>query len=487
MGRALATREADSVLQSRLRGCALAETRATVRVARALPGSQPARRSRRYATTGRRRAGPRTKEIRATAAHQEGRCHAAAHSKKGARMAATVDASFFDCVIERRGTDSSKWSQEGNKAKFGRADVLPFWVADMDFRTVPEVTEALVHRAEHGIFGYRAGNAHNEAFAGWVQRHYGWTIDPARVVNTVGVVPALRFAVQAFTQPGDKVMIQEPVYYPFARSIKLNGRVPVSNDLVLTDGVYGIDFEDFERIASDPDVTMFIMCSPHNPVGRVWTPDELKRMADICIAHDVQLVVDEIHADLTMPGVTHTPLASLGEIYAQHTVTCMAPSKTFNLAGLQLCNIVIPNERLHRLFENCLRRVGLEGKVNLFAVLASQIAYEQGDAWLEALRAYLGDNLAFARSYLAEHLPQVKLYDHQGTYLLWMDFRAFGLESEELERVCFQEAGVALDAGTWFGPTGAGFMRLNFGCPRSMLEQGLKQLADAFAKLPARA
>lgn len=395
-------------------------------------------------------------------------------------MATKVDAGYFDEVVERRGTDSSKWSEKGNLDMFGRADVLPFWVADMDFRTVPEVIEALEQRAAHGIYGYRAGNGHNEAFAGWVERHYGWKIDPAWIINTTGVVTALRFAVQAYTEPGDKVLIQQPVYYPFERSIKLNGRVPVSSDLVLVDGVYQVDFDDFEAKASDPDVTLFIMCSPHNPVGRVWTSEELRRMADICIAHDVLIVSDEIHCDLVMPGNTHTVLASLGEEYAQHVVTCMAPSKTFNLAGLQLSNIVIPNAHLHRLFEKCLQRLGMQGKANIFAALAAKTAYEQGDAWHEALVEYLAGNLEFTKAYLAEHLPQVKTYAHQGTYLLWMDFRSFGLDDEELEERCFKKAGVALDAGEWFGKTGSGFMRLNFGCPRSLLAEALERLAAEF-------
>lgn len=398
-------------------------------------------------------------------------------------MAQAVDASYFDEVVERRGTDSSKWSPSVNLEQFGRADVLPMWVADMDFRTVPEVIEALEQRAAHGIYGYRAGNGHNEAFAGWVERHYGWHIDPAAVINTSGVVTALRFAIQAYTKPGDKVLIQQPVYYPFERSIRLNGCIPVSSDLVIVDGRYQVDFDDFEAKASDPDVMLFIMCSPHNPVGRVWTPEELTRVADICIDHDVLIVSDEIHCDLVMPGHTHTVLASLGEKYAQHTVTCMAPSKTFNLAGLQLSNIVIPNACLHRLFEKSLQRVGMQGKANIFAATAAETAYEQGDAWHSALVEYLAGNVSLVKEFLAERLPQVKTYDHEGTYLVWLDFHAFGLTEEALEERCFKKAGVALDAGAWFGAPGEGFMRINVGCPRSMLTEALERLADAFADL----
>lgn len=386
----------------------------------------------------------------------------------------------FDAVIDRRGSDCTKWSEENNLAQFGRADVLPFWVADMDFESAPAIKEALAKRVEHGVFGYRTGNGHNTSYAAWVQRRFGWEVDPDWLVNLTGVVPGIRFAVQAFTQPGEKVLIQQPVYYPFEHSVTYNGCHLVSNDLVKRDGSWEVDFEDFERKVSDPMLTMFILCSPHNPVGRVWTEEELRRMADICIEHNVLIVSDEIHNDLIMPGYTHHMLASLDERYAQRVITLAAPSKTFNVAGLQLAYAIIPNEELRRRYAWQVRRLGM-GTPNLFAAVTAEAAYTGAEKWLDDLLVYLGGNLAFVREYVTQYLPGVRLYEHQGTYLLWMDFGSYGLSDQELEEKIFREAGVALDAGTWFGSkSSSGHMRLNFACPRKTLEQGLERIAAVF-------
>ena len=383
----------------------------------------------------------------------------------------------FDTPVDRRGSDSNKWSPSVLEEIFGNADALPMFVADMDFACAPCITQSLIKRAEHGVFGYRDGDAHLEAFRGWTKRRHSWDIDVSWILQTQGVVPAIRIAIQRFSAPGDKVLIQQPVYAPFIRSILHNGRKPSVNELVLRNGRYEIDFDDFEKRVCDPDLKLFILCSPHNPVGRVWSEEELRRMADLCLDYHVTIVVDEIHNDLVMPESTHHVLASLDKRYEQNTITCMSPSKTFNIAGLYQSNIVIPNDMLRHDFWGVIHRLG-EGVPNIFGAVASQAAYSDGDEWLDALLVYLHKNLVHAKSRLKNELPLARTYQHEGTYLLWIDFRNFALNDEELFIALSQKAGVALSRGSEFGPCGSGFMRLNFGCPRSQLDEALNRIIE---------
>lgn len=386
-----------------------------------------------------------------------------------------MDTFDFNTPVNRRGTDSNKWSRSVLKEVFDNPEAVPMFVADMDFRCAPCITQALVERAQHGIFGYRDGNSHLDAFKNWEQRRHGWSIDTSWVLQTQGVVPAIRIAIQRFSQPGDKVLIQQPVYAPFIRSILHNGRKPSINELILKNGRYEIDFDDFEKRVRDPDLKIFVLCSPHNPVGRVWSETELRQMAELCLENRVLMVVDEIHNDLIMDGQSHHVLASLDRRFEANAITCMSPSKTFNIAGLYQSNIVIPNDWIRQEFWGVIHRLG-EGVPNIFGAIAAEAAYTGGDLWVDELCSYLTRNLAHAKRRFANELSLVKTYEHQGTYLLWLDFRSLGLSDKELFRLLSCEAGVALSRGIEFGQGGSGFMRLNFGCPRAQLDEALDRI-----------
>lgn len=384
----------------------------------------------------------------------------------------------FDEVIDRDGTYSSKWSPTVLNEKFGESKMLSYWVADMDFRTAPAVVKAVTKQAEHGIYGYSEGTNFRDAFISWVSRRFNWTIQPEWIVNTPGVVNALSIAVNTFCQPGDKVLIQNPVYYPFEQVIEKNQCEIVSSNLYLKDDQYWMDFEDFEQKAKDPNVKLFILCSPHNPVSRLWTKEELARVMDICLANDILVVSDEIHSDLVFPGEKHHILASLDKKYEQNVITCLAPSKTFNLAGMIFSNIVIPNPVIREQFQATVNQFDLN-MMSPFAMAAVYAAYTEGEEWLEELLVYLKGNFEFTKEYLRKHLPKVKFIRHQATYLAWLDFRDYGLTDKDLEDVIYHDAKVAMDGGTWFSEQGSGFMRLNMACPRSLLEEGLERVVKA--------
>lgn len=385
----------------------------------------------------------------------------------------------FDEIIDRRGTNSMKWSPTIMDELFDESEALPLWVADMDFRTVPEVIEATKRVAEFGIYGYVTSDKHNLAFVDWVQRRMNYTIAPEWVINTPGVVTAFSLAIQTFTKPGDKVLIQRPVYYPFTNAIVNNGRQVVSNTLVNQKGRYEIDFEDFKRKVQDPDTTLFILCSPHNPVSRSFSKEELVRMMDLCVANDVLVVSDEIHNDLIMPETDpHVTVPSLGEKYANHSITCMAPSKTFNLAGMHLSNIVIPNDRLRHQFQRTMSQVGIGG-MNPFAIEATTAAYTHGEPWLEGLLDYLYGNYQYLRDTFAKELPEVVVTPLEATYLVWLDFNALEISQDILGEKIFKDAKVALDGGDWFGPEGEGFMRLNLASPRSVIQEAVEKIIRA--------
>ena len=383
----------------------------------------------------------------------------------------------FNVFINRKNTNSLKYDFMTERGK--PANLLPLWVADMDFQTAPAILERLEQTVKHGIFGYsETKESYYDAVSGWYERHFDWHIETDWLIKTPGVVFALAAAVRAFTKEMDGVLLQQPVYYPFSEVILDNDRVLVNNSLKLTDGHYEIDFEDFEKKIVEYRVKLFFLCSPHNPVGRVWKECELKRIGDICLKHGVIVVSDEIHSDFVYPGHRHQVFANLGPEYADITVTCTAPSKTFNLAGLQISNIIISNPELRRKFLKAVAAAGYS-QANLMGIVACQAAYELGEDWLSGLKEYLLENLNFLRAYLQEKLPEIKLIEPEGTYLLWLDFRGLNLTEREREWLIVEKAGLWLDSGAMFGPDGDGFERINIACPREMLAKALKQLEEA--------
>lgn len=383
----------------------------------------------------------------------------------------------FDTVVDRRGTDCEKFdfAQEHGLP----ADALPMWVADMDFPAPPEVLDALRGCVDHGIFGYSGVKAdYAEAVTGWFSRRFGWQTRPEWIVRTPGVVFALAMAVRAFTEPGDPVLIQPPVYRPFFSVIRNNGRRVVENPLVLKDGRYGIDFEGFERAIVDQRIRLFLLCSPHNPAGRVWTADELRALGEICDRHGVIVVSDEIHCDFTWPEHPHTPFILAAPEMAERSVVCTAPSKTFNLAGLQASNLFAPGAELREALKKEIAACGF-GELNSMGLAACKAAYRTGDRWLDALKDYLRGNLAYMRDFLRRELPMLRLIEPEGTYLAWVDFSALGLAPAALNDLIAHRARLWLDDGTIFGAQGAGFQRFVLACPRATVEEAMRRLKGA--------
>lgn len=375
----------------------------------------------------------------------------------------------FDEIIDRCGTNCVKWDGAENP------DVLPMWVADMDFRTAPAIIEALSRRVDHGVFGYtRVPQSYYESITGWFARRHGWNIDNDWIIYTSGVVPALSAIIKALTVPGDKVLIQTPVYNCFFSSIRNNGCEIVESPLVYADNTYSIDFEDLERKVSDPKVKAMILCNPHNPAGRVWSRDELIRIGEICIRHDVVVIADEIHCELVMPGYEYTPFASISEEFSRHSVSCVSPSKAFNIAGLQIANIVCADAGRRAKIDRAIN-INEVCDVNPFGVIALQAAYNEGAEWLDQLLEYIHGNYEYMRRFCEEHLPDFPITKLEGTYLVWMDCRKFGMTSAELEKALIQDAKLWLNAGTMYGKDGEGFMRWNIACPRARMIEGLKR------------
>lgn len=385
----------------------------------------------------------------------------------------------FDRVIERRNTDSLKFDYAQKRGR--PADILPLWVADMDFSAPPEVLSALHERVEHGIFGYSdaATNDYFDSLNQWYQSRFDYSFQESWLTKAPGVVYALSAAIRAFTREGDGVLIQPPVYYPFTESVLENNRVLAQNVLIEHGGQYTIDLADFERQIVEHSVKLFLLCSPHNPVGRVWTREELLAIGDLCLRHGVVVVSDEIHADFVFPGNRHHVFASLKPEFEAITVTCTAPSKTFNLAGLQIANIFIADESLRKTFRAELNASGYS-QPNVIGLIASRAAYAHGAAWLNELLVYLRGNLDYLRNFLQHELPQIRLVEPQGTYLAWLDCRALGLSDALLNHWITHNAKLWLDAGTMFGTGGEGFVRLNYACPRATLTQALNQLKSAY-------
>ena len=383
----------------------------------------------------------------------------------------------FDEIVDRRNTDCLKYDFAAERGK--PADVLPLWVADMDFKTAPGIIERAVADAALGIYGYtESKGAYFQAVASWYREYFGWNVERKWLVKTPGIVFAIGVAIQALTEPGDGVLIQQPVYYPFSEVIRDSGRKLVNNALVLRDGRYEIDFADFERKIAQEQVKLFVLCSPHNPVGRVWTPEELHRMGEICLQYGVRVVSDEIHSDFVYEGRKHCVFPTVDDAFRDICIVCTAPSKTFNLAGLQVSNIFIPNEQIRKAFRRQLSAVGYS-QANMIGLHACQAAYETGREWLEELKVYLKGNLDYVRAYLTEHLSEIRLIEPEGTYLLWLDFRALGLTEERLEHLIVHEAKLWLDSGAIFGAAGEGFERINIACPRAVLREALERLRRA--------
>jgi cystathionine beta-lyase len=395
----------------------------------------------------------------------------------------------FDEEIGRRGTSSLKWEftqqaeeplrWEQTDRFFGEDRILPMWVADMDFRCPEPVVKALIARAQKGIYGYTVPiDTFYQSVVGWMARRHRWEIAPQWICITPGVVPALNMLVRTFISPGDRVLIQPPVYYPFYSAIENNGGEVVTSPLVYEGGRYRMDYVDLTEKAKDPRVKMAILCSPHNPVGRVWTKDELLHFGEICIKNNVLVISDEIHGDLVYKGHRFTPFAKISHDFAQHSIICTAPSKTFNLAGLLTSCIVIPNDDLRARFGKTLLSIGLV-LASSFGVVALQAAYDHGEEWLEKVLTYLQANLEYLETYVTEHIPQIRVVEPEATYLVWLDCRRLGLDKLALERLMREEAGVYLDEGYIFGPEGEGFERINIACPRSVLAEGLDRISKA--------
>ncbi|MDE5582758.1 MAG: pyridoxal phosphate-dependent aminotransferase [Ruminococcus sp.] len=383
----------------------------------------------------------------------------------------------FDKIINRKNTRCLKYDFAQRRGM--PEDVLPLWVADMDFETSSYIQDALIERAKHGIFGYsEVQTPYFEIVRDWMKRHHNWDIQEKWLVKTPGVVFALAMAVKAYTQYGDSVLLQLPVYYPFSEVIKDNGRKVISNDLYLgDDNRYHIDFEDFEQKIIDEKIKLFFLCNPHNPVGRVWTESELIKLGDICVKHGVIVVSDEIHQDFVFHGKHHV-FANLKKEFENISITCTSPSKTFNLASMMMSNIFIPNRELKLKFKKELDASGTS-QLGVMGLVACETAYSKGEEWYQAMLAYVSDNIRFVKQYVNENLPDVNMIDTEGTYLVWLDFRKTGLSVFELENLIIHKAKLWLDSGKIFGKCGEGFQRINVACPRSVLKDALKRIKDA--------
>ncbi|WP_301172435.1 MalY/PatB family protein [Brevibacillus nitrificans] len=382
----------------------------------------------------------------------------------------------FDKVINRLNTASVKWDEVDRI--FGDKDLLPLWVADMDFQVPAPVTDALRARVEHGIFGYtERPESYYEAVIGWMERRHQWSVQKEWICHCPGVVPALSYLVQVFTQPGDKVIIQPPVYHPFTSVVADNGREVVHNPLKYEEGRYFMDFEDL-RQKMDPSVKLLILCNPHNPGGRVWTKEELTELGNFCLENNVMVISDEIHGDLILKGHKHIPFAAISEEFAQNSIICTAPSKTFNMAGMQTSNIIIPNQEYREAFQKMMSTLVLR-MTNTFGVVATEAAYRHGDEWLDQLLVYLQGNLDFLTEYIETHIKGIKVIQPEGTYLVWLDCRELGMDAKGLQEFMGKQAKVAVNQGHVFGPGGEQFIRLNMACPRSLIEEGLERIAKA--------
>lgn len=382
----------------------------------------------------------------------------------------------FNKEINREGTSSVKYDFRGEF--FGRADVIPMWVADMDLPVPEAVTEALRNRTSHPVYGYSIiGDSYYEAFINWEHRRHNWKIAKDWVSFSPGIVTALNVIVRSLSEPGDSIIVQPPVYFPFFSAVKENGRRLVYNQLKEEDGYYTIDFEDLEAKLRE-GAKMLILCNPHNPVGRSWTKEELRTLGELCLEYNTLVVSDEIHCDLVFHPNVHTPLAVVSPELENQTITCLSPSKSFNLAGLFTSQVVIPNDQIRKAFSEEMGKLHLGP--NIFGIVASEAAYSQGGEWLSKLMEYLWENYLFVKGYLEKNFQVVKLSPLESTYLLWLDFRSLSLSDKELKKLMIEKAGIGMNDGPMFGPGGKGFQRMNIACPRSVIERALEGLKGVF-------
>ena len=387
----------------------------------------------------------------------------------------------FDTPVNRRGTASEKWDLL--EQKFGGKDILPLWVADMDFRAPAPVIEALKKRVEHGVYGYTMRTAsYYQSIVGWLKKRYGWETKYEWITYAPGVMPSINLAIQAFTYPGDKIVVQPPVYPPFFKTVENNGRSLLMNPLKYQDGSYKMDFDNLRKKLS-PRVKMLILCNPHNPVGRVWTRNELTELSELCLENNIMIVSDEIHSDLILKGHKHTPMATISKDVADITLTCMSPSKTFNLAGLCISSVIVSNLKMFRQFNIATENAALE-TTNVFGIVASEAAYRYGEDWLEQLLAYVQGNVDFLLDYFKIRIASIKPVTPEGTYLVWLDCRDLGMNPTNLRQFMIKKAKVGLNDGSTFGLGGEGFQRINLACPRANLEEALKRIENAVKNLP---
>lgn len=383
----------------------------------------------------------------------------------------------FDEIIPRRHTNSYKWDSATDE------DVLPLWVADMDFRTAPPVVEALQKRVEHGIFGYtKVPSAYYEAITNWFARRHGWQIDKDWIIYTSGVVPALSAIIKALTKPGDRVLVQTPVYNCFFSSIRNNNCEVVYNPLIYTNRTYHIDFTNLERLTADPNVKLMLLCNPHNPAGRVWTREELTRIGEICLRNNVIVVADEIHCELVYPRHTYTPFASISKTFLMNSVTCTSPSKAFNLAGLQIANIISADEEVRMKIDKAIN-INEVCDVNPFGVEALMAAYNNGEEWLEELKHYLAENYSYLKEYFNEHLPQFPVTTLEGTYLVWVNCSVLQQRSKDIVETLLKEEKLWVNEGSMYGEAGNSFIRINIACSREVLTDGLHRLMNGLKRI----
>ncbi|MCL2772822.1 MAG: pyridoxal phosphate-dependent aminotransferase [Oscillospiraceae bacterium] len=385
----------------------------------------------------------------------------------------------FDEIIERKNTNSLKYDFAAERGK--PEGLIPLWVADMDFRTAPCVTETLIKSAKHSVFGYSETKKDGDYFKTvrkWFAEKFDFEIKPEWLVKVPGVVYAICNTIKAFTETGDGVLIQTPVYYPFKESIEANGRQTVTNPLMYIDGRYAIDFGDFENKITKNNVRLFILCSPHNPVGRVWSKEELTKMGDICLKHSVIVVSDEIHCDFVYNGYKHTVFGAISEQFLQNSIICTSPSKTFNLAGLQIANIFIADSNLRKKFKKETVKTGYS-QLNAMGLVSCQAAYENGGEWVDELIKYIEKNYKYVKDFISVNLPKLRMSELEETYLIWLDLNAYDLSDPELERVIVDKAGVWVDEGAMFGSEGKGFIRINIACPLVVLIEAFNRLKKA--------
>lgn len=391
---------------------------------------------------------------------------------------------YFDVYQERRGTGSIKW--DGCSEKFGvdsQTEMIPMWIADMDFRSPQEVTEAVIARAKLGSYGYvRKDESFYQTIVDWVKRRYHWEIQKEWIVFSPGVIPGFNIAIQSLTRPGEGIIVQTPVYYPFMEAAERNGRLLVENPLIEENGQWRMDLDGLEELAREPGNRMLILCSPHNPVGRIWTDEELLRLAKICAENQVILLSDEIHGDIVMRGQEFHALNAVAGPWMENTITYYAPSKTFNLAGLQTAFAIIPDKEMRETYTRGLNANRIFN-LNWFGGEALKTAYTRCDGYVDALCQYVDENMDYMQAFLHERLPQLKMEKPQATYMVWVDFRGTGMSTAEIERFIVEKAHIGVDMGSWFGKGGECYLRFNLACPRVTLEKALRQLEEALQKI----